>query len=194
MTQRITKSERAELGSLIKKRERVMKASAAERAAKMLSEFEAQSAKIYDFDEDTVWKEATLRAKAAVAEAARIIEARCAELGIPPEFAPNISMNWYGRGQNALKDRQDELRRAAKAKISAIEHDAVTKIERMSLEAQTELLALGMESEAAKAFLGSLQTIETLMPLLNATEIKSVVDARHADKEAYDDRRWSDEQ
>lgn len=179
----MTKTERAELGSLIKKRERVMKAAAAERAAKMLAEFEAQSASIYHFDDDEVWREAVRLAKQAEADAQKMIETRCAELGIPPEFAPGVSMGWYGRGQNAVASRRDELRRAAKARIAAIEQEACTKIERMSLHAQTELLASGLESESAKAFLGSLESVDSLMPMFDIAEIKSVIDARHAERE-----------
>ena len=45
----MTKSERSELGQLIRKRERVMKAAAAERAAQMIAELDTQSAAIYSF-------------------------------------------------------------------------------------------------------------------------------------------------
>jgi hypothetical protein len=52
----MTKGERHELTQLVRKRERVMKIQAQERSALLLAEFDAQSAKIYHFDEDPVWK------------------------------------------------------------------------------------------------------------------------------------------
>ena len=67
------------------------------------------------------------------------IAERCKTLGIPPEFAPGVNVYWHGRGQNAVQARQAELRRAAKAKIEAIQSAAVTEIEHMSLEAQTNI-------------------------------------------------------
>jgi hypothetical protein len=104
-----------------------------------MAEFDTQSAQIYAFDDDAVWKAATLAAQAAVAAAQAEIAARCAELGIPPEFAPGISFGWHGRGENAVAGRRAELRRMAKSRVEAIELEAVTKIERLSLAAQTEV-------------------------------------------------------
>lgn len=77
LTQAMTKSERSELGSLIRKRERVMRAAARERSTKLLAEFEAQSARIYSFAEDEIWKQATLAAKEAAVQANEAILARC---------------------------------------------------------------------------------------------------------------------
>jgi hypothetical protein len=113
----MTKAERAELGQLIRKRERVLKAGASERAAAMLAEFDRQLAAIYAYDDDEVWKRATEMAREAVNEAQRVVQDRCRALGIPPEFAPGLQMSWYGRGQNAVAGRRAELRRLAKSKI-----------------------------------------------------------------------------
>jgi vacuolar-type H+-ATPase subunit H len=87
---KMTKSERTELGQLIRKRERVMKAQATERAAQMLAEFDAQCAQLYSFDDDEVWKQATEAAEKVVAEANATIKARCKKLGVPAEFAPSL--------------------------------------------------------------------------------------------------------
>lgn len=178
----ITKAERAELLSLIKKRERVMKTQAAERSAVMLADFEAQAAKVYHFDEDEVWKRAYAEAEAAAREACDAIAARCQALGIPAEFAPGMQVYWHGRGQNAIAARRAELRRAAKARIDAIEHEALTRIECMSLEAQTELIAHGLQSDAAKSFLSAMSNVESLMPPLKFTDISALIEARHADQ------------
>jgi len=150
MVDRMTKGERVELGQLIRKRERVMKSMTSERSAAMLLEFESQIAAIYSFDDDEVWKQAFEAAQKVVDEAKTSIANRCKELGIPKEFAPDIDLGWYGRGQNAVVSRRNELRRVAKAKIAVIEKEAVAKIERMSLEAQTEVISHGLQSEAAE--------------------------------------------
>lgn len=182
----MTKGEREQLGQLIRKREKVLKAAADERAAAMLADFDAQSAKIYAFDDDEVWRQATEAAEKAVAEAQRLIEERCKEIGIPPEFSPGFHFGWHGRGQNAARDRRAELRRAAKSRIEAITLEAKTKIERMSLEAQTQVIAAGLDSDAAKSFLEGMAPIEALMPPVSATEIKQLVDERRA----AGARRW----
>ena len=178
MTASMTKSERAELGSLIRKRERVMKAAARERSAQLLAEFDTQSATIYKFDDDDIWKAATLAAQAAAEEAAETIRARCRELGIPPEFAPGVSFGWFGRGQNAVAERRAELRRMAKSKIEKIEAETITKIEHLSLAAQTEIVVSGLESTAATQFLSRMPSVEELMPSVDVGAIKELVDAR----------------
>lgn len=180
----MTKAERAELISLTKKRERVLKAAAESRSASLLAEFERQSSAIYRFDEDETWKRATQEAKAAVDKAAAEIAARCEQLGIPREFAPTVSFAWYGRGENAVRERQAELRRAAKAKIAEMEQKAKAEIERLSLDAQTSIITSGLESDAAKAFIESMVPVEKMMPQLNANEMKAVIDAKAAEREA----------
>ncbi|OFX03906.1 MAG: hypothetical protein A3E78_07435 [Alphaproteobacteria bacterium RIFCSPHIGHO2_12_FULL_63_12] len=188
MTERgMTKGERMELSSLIRKRERVMKMQADERAAAMLADFDAQSATIYAFDDDAVWKEATKVAAEAVKAAQEQIEERCKALGIPREFAPGLHFGLHGRGQNEVQTRRVELRRAAKSRIEAIMIEAKAKIERLSLDAQTEVIASGLESAAAKTFLEAMPTLELLMPTINAVEVKQLVDQRHdARRSRYD--------
>lgn len=176
----MTKGERQELGQLIRKREKVMKAHAAERSAALLAEFDAQSAKIHSYDDDEVWKKAVEEAEQAVLAAQVAIAQRCKRLGIPEEFAPTIDMSWQGRGHNAVSSRRAELRRAAQSKISAIEAKAISEIEKMSLTAQTEVIASGLQSEAAKDFLGSMPSLEKLMPPVQFDEIQSLIEARRA--------------
>lgn len=186
---KMTKAERTELGQLIRKRERVMKAAAAERSAHLLAEVERNLAAVYAFDDDAVWQKATEAAQKAVREARQTIIDRCGELGIPAEFAPGLNLGWYGRGQNASASRRAELRKVAQSRIAAMEREAKTKIERLSLEAQTEVIANGLETDAARAFLEKVSTVDDLMPSLDVQEIKSLVDAR---SEKAERERWMD--
>jgi len=181
MAATMTKGERQELGQLIRKREKVMRAQAQERSAALLAEFDAQSAKIYHYDDDPVWAKVEAEAREAVEAAQRQINERCKELGIPEEFAPGLSFGWYGRGHNAVAQRRQELRRAAKSKIEALEKEAITKIERLSLEAQEQVISAGLESEAAKAFLQNMPTMDALMPPIEIGEIQGLIDKRRSE-------------
>ena len=57
----------------------------------------------------------------------------------------------------------------------AMEKAARTAIENHSVEAQTELIAAALSSDAAKAFLANMPSVETLMPTLDATEIRGLL-------------------
>lgn len=174
---RMTNAERSELLSLIRKREKVMKTMASERSAQMLAEFEAQAAKIYDFNEDSVWAKAKEEAEQAVAAARKDIADRCRQLGIPAEFAPDLHIGWAGRGENAFSFRMAELRRAAKKRIEAIEAEAITKIESMSLKSQTQLLSNGLDTDVARAFLVQAKDdMAKLMPSISAIEVEKMME------------------
>jgi hypothetical protein len=179
---KMTKGERVELGQLIRKREKVMKSYAEERAAKMLAEFDAQSAQIYSFDQDETWKQSTEAAGKVVAKANKEIAARCKELGIPAEFAPSLEFGWRERGQNAVASRRAELRRMATSRIKSIQAETFTKIERMSLTAQTEVIANGLESDTARQFLDNMPSLESLMPSLDVAEIKRLQEEKHKER------------
>lgn len=183
----MTKGERDQLLQLIKKRERVMKTKAQERSAMLLAEFEAQSAKVYHWNEDEIWERVKSEAEAAIKKAQEAIASRCLELGIPVEFAPGLNLYWNGRGQNAVGERRGELRRAAKSKIDAVEKEVLSKIEVMSLDAQTAIVAHGLESKAAKAFLDRMPSIESLMPPLKVQEIQSLVETNRAERRRRND-------
>ena len=115
----MTSSERQALLVLLRQRECVAKADAAEYAATLMADFEAKLAAVYQPEDDPVWEKIHEAADKAVAEAnARILEV-CRELGIPKKFAPGIRAGWYGRGENASSERRAELRRVAKTEIEA---------------------------------------------------------------------------
>ena len=55
-----------------------------------------------------------------------------------------------------------------------------TQIERYSLEAQTALVSEGLTTEAAQTFLTNMPPVETLMPTLDASEIKGLIESKAA--------------
>lgn len=179
----MTKAERDQLLQLIKKRERVMKTKAQERSATLLADFDVQSSKIYHWDEDEVWSAVKQEAEAAIEKAQEMIAVRCKKLGIPVEFAPGLHLSWHGRGHNMASERRTELRRAAKSRIDAIEKEACAKIESMSLDAQTAIVAHGLESKVAKDFLNSMPKIEALMPMVQITEVQALIEVKRAERD-----------
>ncbi len=178
----MTKGERDQLLQLVKKRERVMKVKAQERSAALLAEFDIQSAKIHHWDDDAICARAIEEAGKAIEAARLAIAARCSEMGIPAEFAPDLYMAWQGRGHNAVQSRRVELRRAARSKIEAIERAALSTIEQLSLGAQTEIIAHGLESDAARAFLETMPPIEQLMPPLTVEAIHELIEAKRVER------------
>ena len=164
----MTRSERGDLARLVRQRARLEKAGAAQRKAELLADFEKQVASIYSYDDDPTWQEAMESAEEEARAAQSKVAKRCRELGIPDEFAPGLNLSWFGRGQNAVASRRAELRRVAKTRLDAMEKAARTEIERASVEAQTQLIADGLSSDAAKSFLDGLPAVASLMPELDA--------------------------
>ena len=181
-TNPMTKGERDELLRLVKQREKVAKTGATQRSAVLLAEFEAQISAIHSFDTDEVWSAVAESAKTALDEANVKIEARAAELGIVPEFRPALHFSWASRNQSAVKERRDELRRAAKAEIEVMEQTARLEIEAKSIDAQTKIVASGLTSDAAVMFLNSLPAVETLMPPLTFKSIQKRIEDHQANR------------
>jgi len=173
----MTRREREDLAKLVRRREQVAKSAAVQRSAELLADFEQQIASIYSYDDDATWRTLHEAAQHAVNEADAQVAERCRELGIPARFRPGLNVNWYGRGENATSGRRAELRKTATTRIAALEKQARTEIERQSVEIQTQLVAGGLESSAARAFLESMPTPEALMPTLDA---RAIVEARRA--------------
>ena len=174
----MTKGERADLARLIRHRERLSKAAVAERAAELLADFEQQVGTIYSYDDDAIWKAAKEAGERAIEAAEAQIAERSRELGIPKRFAPSIYWHWSGRGENAFKERREELRRMAQTRITAMEKAARTRIETHSVEAQTALIADGLDSVAAQEFFAKLPSAESLMPQLDAVQIKGLLESK----------------
>jgi hypothetical protein len=168
----MSRAEREDLQRLVRQREKVLKSAARQRSADLIADFENQMGQEYSFDQDTVWEQAVKSVEPLVAKAQAQIAARCRELGIPRQFAPDVGLAWHHRGYgNLLAERRVELRRMATTQIAAIERKAIVEIEMSCLEAQTQIAAAGLTSVAAMSFIEKLPSIETLMPLLAFAEV-----------------------
>ena len=171
----MTKGERADLGALVRRREKLHKTAAKQRSKELIADFEKQLDHHFSYDDDEIWKVAYASAEEATKKAQAIVAQQCRELGIPVEFAPSIQMGWAGQGENASKERRAELRRLAKTQIDALEAGAITEIERASVNQQTALIADGLTTEAANTFLEQMPTPETLMPVLAVDDVKALL-------------------
>ena len=69
-----------------------------------------------------------------------------------------------------------ELRRAAKKRFEAMEAEAVSRIERMGLEAQAELLGQGIDTDAARTFLeASKASMAAFLPSLVVADMEKMM-------------------
>src|SRR4051794_8363869 len=172
----LSRNETHDLSMIIKDRAKVLKAHAEEQAARKIAEFEEQISTVYKWDQDEIWRQATAKAHEVVAEANKKIQERCAELGIPPQYAPGISATWHGRGENMLSQRRTELRVAAKMHIEALKKNAMTRIEHQSLDLRTQVVSMGLLSAEAKMFLESLAPVTEAMKALSFKELEAKLD------------------
>lgn len=169
----MTRRDREDLLKLARLQERVARTSAEQRSAELLADFEQQLSSIYSYDQDAVWRKLAEEAIAAVNEADQRIAERCRELGIPARFRPGLNVSWYGRGENALHSRRTELRATARTRIAALEKDAKAKIQQRSVEVQTALMAGGLQTAEARAFVQSMPTAAELMPPLDVRALEA---------------------
>jgi hypothetical protein len=168
MTMMMSKGEREELQRLVRQREKAFKSAAKQRSAELIADFKNQMGQEYSFDQDEVWEKAVKAVEREIAKAQAQIAARCQELGIPARFAPTVGMSWHHRGyDNSVDRRKAELLAMAKARIEAIEAKAIVEIEMASVKAATEIASAGLSSDAARAFVAALPTVESLMPALS---------------------------
>jgi len=173
----LTRAERDDLAKVARLRARVARSQVAQREAELLADVEKQLAAQYDIA-DEAWQEVTAAATQAVQEADRQVAERCRERGIPQDFRPSMHVSWFGRGANAVASRRAELRRVAQTRITAAGKAAKASIEAREAEILTELLAGGLTSDAARAFLQSIPTPAELMPPLAVAELEGAARSR----------------
>ena len=130
----------------------------------MLAEFEQQIAVQHSFNNNETWKAAVDAAIEAAKKANETVALEAGKLGIPKEFQPKLNYSWANRGENEYQSRREELRKIAMAEIAVLEKVARVQIETQSVQAQTEIIANGLHSEPAVAFLNRLPAIESMMP------------------------------
>jgi uncharacterized protein YlxP (DUF503 family) len=159
----MTVAERLELCKQVRQRAKVAKLDVIALAARHIADIEKQLTATYSSN-NPAWAEVTAKARKLVAEADAEVAAMCTAMGILPEFRPRLNVDWYQRGENAIKERRAELRRAAQAELDSRVKLAHAEIERHSLRQSTELSAGLISSDEARAFLASMPSIDDLLP------------------------------
>src|SRR5262249_18947165 len=149
---------------------KVAKEAAEARGKWLLADVEEKLAARYQFG-DKVWADVTDDANRAVKEADAKVAAICRARGIPEEFRPGLQLSWYDRGENAMKARPEELRRAAQAKIAALVKDAHVEIDQQMAEQLTELTKTGLTSEEARAFITAMPAPEELLLPIDSLQL-----------------------
>jgi hypothetical protein len=130
--------------------------------ARMLADGEAKLAAAYKF-EDEAWAHITATASKVIQEADAAIAKICRERGIPEDFRPKITLGWYERGLNASKAHRAEVRRVLETEIAARVKQAKTRNSRETEALLRQLISGSLTSDAAKAFLENMPTVEQLI-------------------------------
>jgi hypothetical protein len=170
----MTRRDRQDMIALAKLRTKIAKDAVTTRENELLADVEAQLSAEYD-KRDADWIQIAEHAENAVRLANEQIRALCEERGIPANFAPGIMTAWYSRGENAMKDRREELRKLAQARIKAAGSRAKTAVDVRGAEVLTELVAVTLETDEAQRFLDKIPSPAELMPPVSVAELEKLL-------------------
>ena len=168
----MTKGERTDIFKVVRAQERLAKTEVKEQATALKADFEQQLDTSYSFNSDETWSQADKIVEEAVAIAQTMVAERSAEIGIPTQFAPSINKYWSPGGRQLVEKEHTKMRRVAHTRIDAMAAEAQTKIERWSVETQTKLVASGLTSEAAQAFLEAMPKPGSMMVVLTVDDAR----------------------
>jgi hypothetical protein len=169
------RSERETLLMLCREREMLAKKKIDVRAVQREAEFECQLAAAYSFDSRPNWQLLYQKAQTMEREINERIRRDCDGLRIPRAFAPSVHVQWWDRGENGCQKRRAELRRAFDVKNEQDKMESKLAIQQKSLDIRMQLMADGLESAQAKAFLETMPTPEQLMPVVTIDEVRRML-------------------
>jgi hypothetical protein len=167
----MTKAERDQLIALSRRRARQAEREAEMREKVLLAEvIDLMTAEFQA--EDRLWKEAVTIAQEAAAKANAHIRTVCADLGIPPDEAPQVRTGWEPRGSSYRdRERRAELRKLAETRLTALTKTAKAAIQAEQLRVEEQLVLGGLRSDEAREFLASMPGPEQLMPPLSLDDL-----------------------
>ena len=167
----LSKSDRDALIRIAKGRARQAKTEADKRQKVLLAEVEDLITAEFEARNE-LWAEAMKIAEEAVQRANEQIEASCADLGIPPRYAPSVSLGWNARSREFNDPgRRAELRKLAQARLTALTAEAKTAIDARVLDIEEKLITGGLESAEAREIVELMPSPEDLMPSLSLDQI-----------------------
>lgn len=159
----ITKGERAELRSLIKQRFKVLRAEVEARRAELAVELEERIAARFAQD-DKRWTDAMFLIAEAVREANRKANDILRSLDIDAlDTSREYELVMFRGVAKPTAERNVLLRNGTK-RIDAQVKSALLQLDGQEADLLTRLVANGLESDEARAFLGEIPTVSALVP------------------------------
>jgi hypothetical protein len=158
----MTKSDRQQLQTLVRRRFKALKSEVIQRQAELLAQMEASIAERYK-EEDQAWTAARSEINEAILECNRKVNdawRRC--LGDKHEEAEYVRLI-AAPGRDSNGERM-QLRRAAVARVEEQVKRAIGQLETRELDLLEKLLIEGLESDDARRFLGEVPTAAELVP------------------------------
>jgi hypothetical protein len=167
----ITKGERTELRALIRQRFKVLRAEVEARRAELAVELEERVAAKFA-EEDKRWADAMFLIDEAAREANRKANDVLRGLDIDAVDTSKEYSIVSNRGiTKPATERNVMLRNGAK-RIDAQVKAAYLQLDRQEAELLTRLVANGLESDEARAFLGEIPTVSALVPADRLLELE----------------------
>jgi hypothetical protein len=162
----ITKGERTELRSVVRHQFKVLRGEVLQRRAELIAEAEHRIAERFAARDkkrtDVEWRVREI-AQAADREIADLVKAAEEDAE-----GPNLLGRLVGwAGAPAIRwadDSRGEMRRAVHAEIDARVKDAQLRLDRQEADLLQSLALGALESEEARAFLGSIPKVSELVP------------------------------
>jgi hypothetical protein len=167
----ITKTERAELRSLIRQRFKVLRAEVEVRRAELVDELERRIVAKFAAD-DKAWADAMYLIEEAAREANR--KANDIMRGVMAEAYPVDQDHRIvdARPINQPTHERIQLHRQGEARIDAQVKTAQLQLDRQEADLLTRLIAGALESDEARAFLGEIPTVSALVPADRLLELE----------------------
>lgn len=174
----ITPGERRELRSVVRQQMKALRAEVAQREIELSAEVETRLAERYRAD-DARADEFARRARELTREANNKMEALLADFA--EDFAGG---KWVGkplfdtpRVYRTHEDRK-QLRTAMLAGIKTQARQALLELDRQEADLLRDLALDGLETSAARAFLGRIPTVAELVPSKRLREIEAEFDTK----------------
>ena len=171
----MTKAERTELQSIVRRQFKVLRSEVAQRQVELLADMEAEIAAKYA-ETDEKWSTLVDGIRMICESAEREVETfvRSSDFeNVQPRFGSWMGMHNLPRPE----DGRSELRRVATAQIAARAAEAKLSLERQEADILRDLAMGALESDEAHRFLRSIPSVGELIPAARLRELVEGPDA-----------------
>lgn len=175
----ITKTERAELKSIVRTQMKVLHAELDQREAEMAAQIEIQLRDKYE-ERDRSRHELRAALDEIVAKANRKAARILREADYDPERIMGFARAIMPEYRIVFDDNDKaQLRRALHAQLEADVEGAKLRLKRQEADLLRDLAVGALESDEARAFLGTIPTVGELVPAARLKELEAQFDAEH---------------